>query len=319
MYIGSYTFYYCSSLVSISLPNTVASIENSNFERCTSLTSIIVPNSVLSIGSSAFYYCSSVTSITIPNTVTSIGDLAFRNCSHLTDVYYIGTPSNWNTISISYGNENLISAVRHYRPSDFTDLEWHLNDDGVLLISGSGYMNDYDVSSNHSAPWYSSDSLIRKVVIQTGVLSIGNYAFYSSYSLASITIPGSLTWIGDYAFGYCDSVLAEYHGTEQQWNDIHMGYNNSALTRNTVDDHGFFYTDLDMQTIIVIVFVVVFVLALLVLAVIIAVYVWRKKNQHGGYEKLVLVPYTSEEEEGREELEFIQTEMVYVPELTSSE
>ena len=56
------------------------------YSYCSSLTSITIPNSVTSIGNSAFSYCYALTSITIPNSVTSIGSYAFSNCSKLTSV-----------------------------------------------------------------------------------------------------------------------------------------------------------------------------------------------------------------------------------------
>ena len=56
---------------------SVTSIGNCAFRYCTSLKSITIPNSVIEIGSSAFSGCSSLTSITIPNSVTSIGNFAF--------------------------------------------------------------------------------------------------------------------------------------------------------------------------------------------------------------------------------------------------
>ncbi len=84
--ISYYAFYDCSSLTSITIPNSVTSIGSGTFCDCSSLTSITIPNSVTSIGDRAFLNCSSLTSITIPNSVTSIGDLAFRDCSSLTSI-----------------------------------------------------------------------------------------------------------------------------------------------------------------------------------------------------------------------------------------
>lgn len=80
------SFYNCSSLTSINIPEGVISIKASAFWYCSSLTSIIIPESVTSIGANAFYGCSSLTSATIPKNVTSIGGSAFNACESLTSL-----------------------------------------------------------------------------------------------------------------------------------------------------------------------------------------------------------------------------------------
>ena len=84
--LGSYAFRGCSSLTRVTIGTGVTSIGGSAFYNCSRLTSITIPDSVTSIGYGAFEDCSSLTSITIPDSVTTIGDCAFRACSSLTSV-----------------------------------------------------------------------------------------------------------------------------------------------------------------------------------------------------------------------------------------
>ena len=68
---------------------------------------------------------------------------------------------------------------------------------GELVISGTGEMKNYDAYS-HSSPFESS--YIKTVIIESGVTSIGSYAFSYCDSLTSVTIGSSVTSIGYYAF-----------------------------------------------------------------------------------------------------------------------
>ena len=86
MSIGRSAFLYCSALTSVTIGNSVTSIEDYVFQNCYGLTSITIPNSVTSIGIGAFYGCFGLTSITIGNSVTSIGSQAFYGCRNLTSV-----------------------------------------------------------------------------------------------------------------------------------------------------------------------------------------------------------------------------------------
>ena len=84
--IGKFAFNDCSSLKSVTIPNSVTSIVQSSFSGCSSLRSVTIPDSVTSIGDFAFSGCSSFRSVTIPDSVTSIGKWAFSGCTYLRSV-----------------------------------------------------------------------------------------------------------------------------------------------------------------------------------------------------------------------------------------
>ena len=217
--IGNWAFYGCTGLTSITIGNGVTSIGYSAFEDCTSLMNITIPDSVTSIDTFAFYDCTSLTSATIGNGVTSIGSNAFSGCTRLKSVYYDGTPTEWSKISVGSGNSYLTSATRIYecnsdRPyrlgSCGDNVTYKFYTDGELVISGTGSMKSYfstkSYSSSSDAPWHSYRDKIKKVAIEDGITTIGEYAFYDCTGLTTIKIGGSVTSIDSTAFEDCTSL-----------------------------------------------------------------------------------------------------------------
>ena len=84
------------------------------------------------------------------------------------------------------------------------NLTWKLYEDGTLNISGTGAMKNYGYSNNRSPVFWNTD--VTSIVIEEGVTSIGNNAFYDCTSLTSVTIPGNVESIGESAFYYCDNL-----------------------------------------------------------------------------------------------------------------
>ena len=175
--IGSFAFYGCSGLTSVTIPNSVTSIGSSAFNGCSGLTSVTIPNSVTSIGTSAFSGCSSLTTVTIPNSVTSISSNAFKGCLGLTSV----------TIP------NSVTSIGLYA---FT---------GCLGLTSVTIPNS--VASISAYAFYGCSGLT-SVTIPNSMASISSYAFYGCSGLTSVTIPNSVTSIGDYAFDGCLSLTS---------------------------------------------------------------------------------------------------------------
>jgi len=196
---------------SYTIPDSVTTIGNSAFYSCGSLEAVTIGNSVTTIGDSAFRNCDSLTSVTIGNSVQTIGEYAFSECTSLTDVYYNGTLNQWKQISIGDGNECLTDATLHTTDATMVasgtcgdNLTWTLDGEGTLTISGTDAMTNYTTSA--PAPWYEYNSSIKSVVIESGVTTIGSYAFRQCSNLTSVTIADTVTTIGYRAFADCSSL-----------------------------------------------------------------------------------------------------------------
>ena len=91
------------------------------FRDCTSLVSITIPNSVTDIGDWALYGCTSLTSVTIGDNVMSIGDWVFYGCTSLTSITFQGTKEQWNQISKEKGwDSNTGNYTIHCDDGDIT-------------------------------------------------------------------------------------------------------------------------------------------------------------------------------------------------------
>ncbi len=114
------------------------------------------------------------------------------------------------TLDLLSEDENVIASGECGADGD--NLTWVLTEDGTLTISGSGKMKDYsnyqDETYRTSAPWGTYWKQITAVVMESGMTSIGRYAFYNCENLSSVTIPDGVTSIDNDAFRDCSNLTS---------------------------------------------------------------------------------------------------------------
>ena len=245
--IGDESFANCTTLSSISIPASIATMGSGAFYGCENIhavyifdlaawcivdfvlpdltsnplcyganfylkgelvTNLVIPGGITEIRNNTFNGCQSVTNLTIPNSITTIGDAAFCDCSSLTSVTI---PDSVTTIGGSaFAFCSSLTSVTI--------------PDGVTTIGEGAF---YECISLTSVTIPDSVTIIRyatfafcssltSVSIPDSVTSIGDCAFYECTSLTSVTIPDSVTTIGEYAFCGCASLSSIVIGANVQ-------------------------------------------------------------------------------------------------------
>ena len=217
---------------------------------------LVIPNTVTEIKPYSFIMCGSLISVLIPNSVKIIGDYAFDECYGLYSVYYMGSDVDWANISIGGSNSGLTNAIIYYysetEPSDEGHY-WHYvngeitvwgSENSVAMysrISPKQTPNRYTTEEGFGVEEYDYTAILYRYkgdeaqlvlprYINYKQYQIGDCAFAENETLEAISIPSTVTYIGDFAFSNCANLKDVYYeGTRSQWNNIYIGNGNEAL------------------------------------------------------------------------------------------
>ncbi len=204
--LGGQMFTNCGGLrnADLTIPGSVKTLEEGLFS-CASVHNVVIQEGVKTIKSGAFYLNNAgSTTITLPQSIRSIATGAISTSVHIN--CYENSPADiW-----AQANGNPITYVGTYEPpqpsgeiiatGDLGNLEWSFNDYGVLSLSGRGSMPDFNSTESEPVPWLEYKDEITGVVIGEGITTVGASAFYSCTLMSSVSLPSTITDIGDNAF-----------------------------------------------------------------------------------------------------------------------
>ncbi|MBQ4105800.1 MAG: leucine-rich repeat domain-containing protein, partial [Clostridia bacterium] len=212
--IGKNAFYSCKAITSVTIPNTVKTIEASAFAWCEKLTSVSIPDSVTSIGDFAFMSCNGLPTITIPNSVRSMGTSVFRTCKSLTSA----------TIS------NALTTIANEMFYGCSKLSGVTIPTGVFSIGERAFFNC---------------SALKSVTMPDSVNYIKEQAFYGCRSLTELTLPNDLREIAKDAFTDCESLQNVSIPASVKTMGTHPFRGCKSLENIEVADDNPYYTDID--------------------------------------------------------------------------
>jgi len=199
--IGGAAFYECTRITDVTLPAGITTIGDRAFSLCSALTSVTIPATLLSIGYEAFYDCFKLNNVILPEGLTDIGREAFSQCHALKNIHMpdsvtnIGSEAFFGTAWLNNQPDGMVYAGKV-----------------ALIFKGTMPLN-YEAfiksgTTGIAASAFYGFTALKSVTIPDSVSRIGDNAFYGCLGLTQADIPGSVGVIGAKAFYGCSGLTA---------------------------------------------------------------------------------------------------------------
>jgi len=212
--IPEYAFLECSSLSSIVLNQSYNYIGEKAFKKCTAIKSFDFPSGLAAIGDNAFLDCFSLVSVNLPDSVARMGVGVFSNCARLTTA---GLSKN----SLSTGNFTFSGCDK----LDSVEIPEGVTAIGSSCFAGCSSLKSVDIPSTIRTIGDKSflDSGLKSIDLPEDLETINEEAFVNSISNVAITIPRSVTHIGNDAFKNCENIIIKcyYNSYAYEYSNTH--------------------------------------------------------------------------------------------------
>jgi len=190
--VGFMAFWWSPNVTSVTMPEGVVSIGVDAFGNCSGLTNVTLPGSLTHIDDSAFWACSLLNNAAIPNGVARIGSSGFFGCSSLTSITIPQSVKELGDAAFgactSVTKVNIENSV--LGPAEFS------NCSNLTSITLPNAIRTITFGA------FGGTGLTNLTIPQS-VTNIGDFAFESCANLTNVTIPNSVTYIGGGAFAFC--------------------------------------------------------------------------------------------------------------------
>ena len=231
--IKNHTFYSCSKLKSIEVPDNVTSIGKSAFCYCPALEDVRLPDGLTTLASFSFYSCTSLKSVKLPDSITSIGWKCFADSTSLSSINlprsWTDCPSTDSTIDTDHCGhifqgckalttltvpDGLTIPSFGLCYSDYLEQIVFEGSTGAIknhTFYGCSRLKRAQIPDNVASigkSAFCNCSALETVQLPDGLTTLMLYSFYNCSSLVSVTLPDSITSIGWQCFANCTSLNA---------------------------------------------------------------------------------------------------------------